>query len=357
MSVAVCDQEAFYSLRSLIAGPLTDLRELTEVERFVRTVVLHDEISMELEPWAYDPDSEREFTEEEQRDGRRNVIVAVGPVLTGYDFFTERLSVGKPETPDITLSSALIEAARKFSNAEEGNVYYKAHIEYLQRIVSIVHKGGSALLAGEFGSAAIDASSKYPEKLFENLDRDWQQFAREADAGELGFMVPPVLSIILTRCARRNAIPTILKDLRDEWADARAKVWALLDRLKTVHTVAEMQKVQQELVAASRLLFPAQNEIDTRPVRVLWDLIIGSVTGAATTALISGGHPSVGAVIGAAIGAASRSVPPLIYELGPALFGRGAFDLARRVRQEAMRVEYDALARLLTDAEKRKLGL
>jgi hypothetical protein len=46
MSVAVCDQEAFYPLRSLVAGPFTDLRELIEVERFVRTVVLHDEISI-----------------------------------------------------------------------------------------------------------------------------------------------------------------------------------------------------------------------------------------------------------------------------------------------------------------------
>ena len=355
MSVAVCDQEAFYPLRSLIDGPLTELSEwMIEAERFARTVVLHDEISMELEPLPYDPDSEQEFTEEEQRAGRRSVIVAVGPVLTGYEFFTERLGVGQPETPDITLSSALIAEARNFSNADEGNVYYKAHIEYLQRIVSVVRKGGSALLAGEFGSAAIDASSRYPEKLFENLDRDWQQFAREADAGELGFMVPPVLSIVLTRCARRDAIPTILKDLRDEWADARAKVWALLSQLKTVHTVAEKWKIQQELASASRLMSPAQDEIDTKPVRVLWDLIAGSVAGAAT-AQISGGRPSVGATIGA-LGMASRSVPPLIHEFGSALFGRGAFDLARRVRQEVKRVEYDALARLLTETEKHKLG-
>jgi len=355
MSVAVCDPEAFYPLRSLVAGPLTDLRELSEVERFVRTVVLHDEISMELEPLPYDPDSEREFTEEEQYVGRRNVLIAIGPVLTGYDFFTERLGVGKPQTADITLSPALTEVVRTFSNAEEGNVYYNAHIEYLQRIVNTVRKGGSALLFGEFGSAAIDASSKYPEKLFENLDRDWQQVARDVDAGEIGFMVPPVLSIILTRCARRDAIPDIIKDLRDEWTDARTKTWALLDRFKTVQTVAEGQKIQQELAAASRLLSPAKNEIDTRPFRVLWDFIAGSVAGA-TTALISGGRPGVGAAIGA-LGMGARSVPPLIYELGPVLFGRGAFDLARRVRQEAMRVEYDALARLLTDAEKLKLGL
>ena len=48
MRVTVCDPESFYPLRNLVAGPLTDRHELTAVERFVRTVVLHDEISMEL---------------------------------------------------------------------------------------------------------------------------------------------------------------------------------------------------------------------------------------------------------------------------------------------------------------------
>jgi hypothetical protein len=355
MSVAMCDPEAFYPLRSLVAGPLTDLRELTEVERFIRTVVLHDEISMELNPSSYNPDAERAFAEEEPQVRRRTVIVAMGPVLTGYDFFTERRGPKKPPPPDIPLASPLIEAAREFSNAEEGNIYYQAHIEYLQRIVSVVQKGGSALLAGEFGSAAIGASTRFPAKLFENLDQDWQQFAREADAGELGFIVPPVLSIILTRCARRDAIPSVIKDLRDEWTDARAKVWALIDQLKTAPTIGEMRKIQQELVASSRLLSPIQHDIDTKPGRVLWELIAGGLGGAAI-ALLSGGHPVVGAVIGA-VGTASRSVPPLIHELGPVLFSRGAFDLARRIRQDASLVEYDALARLLTDAEKRNLRL
>lgn len=170
MRKAVCDPDAFYPLRSLVAGPLGNLSDLVNIERFVRTVVLHDEISMELEPWPNDPESEAELTDEERR-GPRNIIVALGPVLTGYDFFTER--GGKPETPDVTLSPALIAKAREFSNAEEGNVYYRAHIEYLQRIVGVVRSGGSALLAGNFGSAAIDITTKYPEKLFENLDKDW----------------------------------------------------------------------------------------------------------------------------------------------------------------------------------------
>jgi hypothetical protein len=44
----VCDLEAFEPLHSLVVGPLVDLDELTAIERFVRTVVLHDEISLYL---------------------------------------------------------------------------------------------------------------------------------------------------------------------------------------------------------------------------------------------------------------------------------------------------------------------
>lgn len=103
------------------------------------------------------------------------------------------------------------------------------------------------------------------------------------------------------------------------------------------------------------MLSPTPHEIDTGPARVLWDLIASSISGAAT-AFISGGRPEVGAAAGL-IGTASGSVPPLVRDFGRALFGRGAFDLARRVHREIKRSEYDALARLLSDAEKDTLGL
>ena len=353
MTVAVCDPAAFYPFRSLVEGPFTNLRELTEVERLLRAVVLHDEISMELEPWPC-PYPEDRSIEEDGEIGARNVIVALGPVLTGYDFFEHSAGNTSPEL-DVTLSAAMIEAAQKFSNAEEGSVYYKAHIQYLQRIINTVNRGGSAVIAGDFGSCAIDALSTYPWKLFESLDEAWQLFAQEADAGKVGVILPPVLSIVLSRCSKRDAIPAILKDLRDEWAEPRKKVWTLLAQLKTAPNVQKMRDIKRELVAASQLMSPAQDEIDLRPVRVLWDFAGGGVTGGAT-ALLSGGHPGVGAAIGA-LGMASRSVLPLIYELGPALFGRGAFDLARRVRKETMLSDYSSLARLLTDKEKEKLKI
>ena len=173
--------------------------------------------------------------------------------------------------------------------------------------------------------------------------------------GDLGFTVPPVRSIVLSRCARRDAIPTVIKDLRDEWATARHKFWEQVTRLKDVQTIAEAIEIKRELEEASRLLSPTQHEIKTRPVRVLWELVVGGLAGA-VVAKISGGHPGIGAVAGS-IGNASGSVASYIHKLGPVLFGRGVFDLARRIRKETMSVEPGALAKLLTDTERLKLGL
>src|ERR1700736_761175 len=81
MRVAVCDPHAFLPPRSLVAGPFHNLDDIAAIERFVRTVVLHDEIVMEITPTWYDPENDGEWTEEENRAGGRVVITGCGPVL------------------------------------------------------------------------------------------------------------------------------------------------------------------------------------------------------------------------------------------------------------------------------------
>lgn len=76
----------------------------------------------------------------------------------------------------------------------------------------------------------------------------------------------------------------------------------------------------------------------------------------ASTALRSGGRPSLGALVVGVAASVNKGVP-LIRELGPALFGRGAFDLARRVRRQLKLVDPGSLARLLTDQERASIGL
>jgi hypothetical protein len=352
MRVAACDPDAFYPLRNLVVGPFRDLSDLAAIERFVRTVVLHDEIVMEIPPIPYHGESE--LLEEEIRANGGVVITGFGPAVTRYGFFADYTG---PESaiPEIELSESLLNAASQYSNAGEGNVYFDSAVKYLKRLLAIVEDGGSVLVCGDFGHEVISVAERYPEELFRQLDADWRRFAQEIDQDGLDLLVPPVLGIVLTRCARRDAIPAVIRDLRDEWSVARRKVWEQLDALRSARTLREALDIRRELSEASRLFSPSPAEIGTRPIRALWDRLAAAV-GGATTALLSGGHPAAGAATNL-VGQVARSFPGLTHELGPTILGRGALDLARRVRRATAEVEFDALKRLLLDSESQKLGL
>ena len=349
MKVAICDAESFYPLRDLVIGPLDTIEELAKAERFVRTAVLHDEMAMELTPDAYDPDIEAERSENE-----RFVITAMGPTLEGFGFFKEDRN-SPLQVPDIELTPSLVAVARKFSNASEGNAFFNSHIGYLKNVLGVVVSGGSALLSSPLGAAAVRKASKYPDALFKELDAQWQSYAKSAQEDGLGFVVPPVLGIVLTRSASRDAIPTVIKDLRDEWACARKKVWLLLDSLRACRTVNEAAEIRREIAEASRLFSPEETDLDSRPVRMLWEILAAPLSGV-LVAQVSGGDPVKGAITNT-IAQAARSTPGFIHEFGRKVFGLGAFDLARRVRRGAAGVEFDALKRLLTEAERKNLGL
>ena len=355
VKIAICDTEAFYPLLDLVRGPFTKLERLPAIERFVRTVVLHDEIEMQITPDPYDPEVDFPFTEEERKAGGRLVITGMAPMLTDFAFFGERRQLAP--TPDFDLSPSLIEIASRFANAGPagpGNVYFKAHVDFLQRVLSLIKRGGgSVLLCGDFGQQVTETAQQYPESLFSKLDEDWQSFAKQIQAERLGLQVPPVLGIVLTRCSRRDAIPTVIKDLRDEWSDARRKVWLLIDALSSCRTVGEAREISRELSDASLLFSPNKNEIDSRPVRMLWELI-ASIGAGAFTAKISGADPVLGVAIGG-VTQAARVAPGFLHEFGRTVFGRGAFDLANKVRKETAKVEFDALPQLLSDAEIRSL--
>jgi hypothetical protein len=200
----------------------------------------------------------------------------------------------------------------------------------------------------------LQIAGAYPVELFQQLDEDWRKYVTQLHRDGLDFVVPPVLAIVLSRCASRDAVPSVLRDLREEWSDARQKVWHSLDRLRTARTLGEAIEIRRELSEASKSFAPEPTEHDSRPMRVFWEIITAAGMGAGILAL-SGGKPAIGAITGA-MTQVPRSVPALLHDFGPAVFGRGAFDLARRVRRALSQVELDALTRLLSKTEKRRLG-
>jgi hypothetical protein len=350
---AVFDPEAFYPLRSLVEGPLSrwDLLEL--LERFVRGIVLHDEMMMDIEPWPYDSDAD-----EEAGPGPRNVIAGLGPVLTGYEsVLSAPLGVGTSPAPDIALSPEMLRVAAQLPKAGPGNVYYNAHVEFMQRTLGAVRAGGSAICASDVWSAIDARATSFPAELFNTLDDEWKEYTRAADASQIGPVIPPVLSIVLSRAGSRERICTMLEDLRDEWAVARAKVWGLVDAMKEAPTLANLNELRRQLQDAARYFSPKADSNSFGPLRRLWNVFTDVVAGAVTAGL-AGGAPQTGAIVGGVRGGIA-AVAKALPESLDAVLRRGAFDLAARVRRGLMNAEPmpGLLSRHLSSAERAELGL
>ncbi|WP_291984523.1 hypothetical protein [Luteitalea sp.] len=348
---ALCDQEGFYPFRSLVTGNLSSLEELALAERFARAIVLHDAMVMEGEPMPA-PEDEHEWSEEEIAAGGRNVIVAFMPDLTPYGALFGR-NLGPDPLRDVTfeLSEPLKALAIEMSGAGSGDPYHRAHERYLHKLTSTLRSGASIVCGGAVGSALRVSASQYPEQLFAVLDRETQEFAREAHAAHLGVAVPPILSIALKRCDSRENLVNRLIELRDEWHEPRARLWDLIEQLRASSDVREMRTIQRELGRVSEAMSPGAPAIAIEPSRVLWDLVAGAAS--AGVAVATEGPISQVVAIATAAGAAIRELQPVVEYI----FGRGAIDLARRIRSEVIVASRtpELLDRFLTDQERRAL--
>ena len=332
-------------------GPFTTIDALLDIERFVRAIVLHEQMVMVIDPFP-DPELEEEISE----PGPRSVVVGFGPDLSDYEGLFS-VPYGPRTEPSVALSPRLMTLASELSQAGPGNVYYKAHVEFFQRLLEVWQSGGSVICCGRVGRAAELEAARFPEQLFRELDEDWQDYARAADMGELGPIIPPILGIVLSRCHNREEIPMVLIELREEWAGARRKVWESVDRLRASSTLKEANEIRRQLEEASSYFSPTRESYFSSPVRVLWDLFT-EAGGGAIDAAFAGGDPAVGAAAASARAVLSTTMGSRceFYRL---LFGGGALDLARRVRRETMNLAPTAalLSRLLNNSEKTQLGL
>ena len=343
-SIAVFDPDAFYPMRSLVEGPLSTLDELPQIERFMRAAILHDEMRMEIAPLPAPSE------EEEELNTGPNIIVGFGPVLAGFEELLCNRIGPKVETA-ITLNDRLLKVATEVCGAGPGNPYYDAHVEFLQRLVNVLDGSGSVICDSPLAYQAELVSSHYPADLFAKLDRDWQEIVREAK--ELGPLLPPIVAVVLRRAQTRSAIPSILKELRDELSEARNKVWTLLRTLGSARNLKEFSDARRELESVSQAFSLFTGEEKSSSGRILWDLL-GSGVGA-IAGLVATSHP-----IGGAIGAAAVPVIVEGVRCFSTLFsGQGAVDLGRRIKAEVLstRPTIRALYGLLNDSEREKLGI
>lgn len=188
-----------------------------------------------------------------------------------------------------------MEIVSSFSRDEEGWPFYTTHLNYLRHLFGIVKEGGSVLCEHPFARTAVERATQFPTKLFEVLDDDWKEYAQKIHSGRLGLVIPPLLSIVLNNCARRDAIPAVVKDLRRDWAGARGKIWQLVEDQKNARTLKEINDIQHELAEASKSFSLTNRAEGSSPIRMLWD-IFAAASGGAVTAKLAGGNATIGAV-------------------------------------------------------------
>lgn len=355
--LAVFDPDAFYPFRSLVNGPLNALEQLDGVERFVRAAVLHDEMAMVMEP-SPDPGlSEEEHTELLGQESR--IIIAIGPWLGPYRPLLRSIEELDLPQADIELSPTLIRVCEQAAGINKpGNIYYDAHVRFVRDVLGVVDRGGSALLAGRIGAQpGFLNSSRYPAAFFRALDRDWQTIVKEITDGSFGPPLPPLLAILLRRVKTREEIIPELLSLREEWTQARRKMWDIIQRMRTAETIAAVADLRADMEEAAKQMVPSSE--GPTPLRAIWDVTAAGAIGGYMIASATGQEPYLGATAGV-IATALGSVVAHTFDPMRRKLGIGAFDLARRIRIEVSALDAETpklLTRLLTDAERAKLGL
>ena len=352
LSVAICDQYAFYPFRALVAGGVASWENLDQAERFVRTVLLHDYVEMDGEPTPA-PEEEQEWTEEEIAAGRRMVITGFMPTLKGYEDIV-RSQLGPTRELNLELPPALVRLAASSAGTDRvDDPYYRSHLRYLQNLCLVVKRGGSVLAAGQVGRAAIRTSQEMPAALLRHLDADVRQFAEQANRGEFGLVVPPLLATVIARAGgRRDRIVDAVGELREEWSEPRRRVWETLHALRCTRDFEEANGLIHELDEISTAIrapgIPCVN-----PMAIAWQVTTAAGAGA-VAAWIASGNP----LLGAAVPAAAQAIAAA-GSLGYLLFGLGGFGLARSIRREVRNYKpsVDQLSTFLSDSEKRRLGL
>ncbi len=351
LSVAICDQYAFYPFRALVEGGISSWEALDRAELFVRTVLLHDYVEIDAEPMPA-PGEEAEWTEEQNALGRRNVIVSFLPLLTRYEDVVH-LQAGPARELNLDLPPQLTSHAISAAGSDRvDGPYLKAHLRYLQNLCLVVQRGGSVLVSGKVGQAIVRTSQELPTALLRHLDADIRQFAKQANRGDLGLVVPPFLALLLRRAGRRDRIVDALVELREEWSEPRRRVWETLHALRRTASLSEAGRLTRELKSISRAI-RLPGFAGCRPIKVAWQVATEAGAGA-VAAWIASGNP----LLGAAVPAACRAIA-VKGSLGRRLFGLGGFGLARSITREVRNYEptVDQLRGFLADSEKERLGL
>lgn len=209
----------------------------------MRTVLLHDEILIEPE-FQYDDSHDRyirmlksDFYKKDPEQAFAFIEpypFSVRPILRWPSEivmralpFIQRVDVDAG--PDVLLSPRLMEIA------DREPIPYDTIMQF-KRAVALSGVRGTILFSHERFAEAFSVAEQYPAKIFSELDSAWQKFAQDIEYHRADVIIAPILQVVLSKCERRDAIPSVSQDLRLEWESPRQKLWQLLGELRDCAT-------------------------------------------------------------------------------------------------------------------------
>ena len=123
--------------------------------------------------------------------------------------------------------------------------------------------------------------SKWPNHLFENLDKEYKEFTELTRGQATAVSLPPLTALILSRAPRRQDIPMIIRGMREEYEESRMELWERIEQMWSAPNAREQARIPQELQGASEHLFKAALPEKVRALTIATELSKLSPSGVA----------------------------------------------------------------------------
>jgi hypothetical protein len=99
--------------------------------------------------------------------------------------------------------------------------------------------------------------SLWPGRIFERLDDEFRRASKELVGPGIGFPLPPLITVVLSRAKKRSRIPDEIRNLREEFQPSRTELWSLLIEMWNAPTMKQQVRILRNLNSAANSLFTA----------------------------------------------------------------------------------------------------
>jgi hypothetical protein len=157
------------------------------------------------------------------------------------------------------ISPARLGYTGRLCRESEGQTFAMQQVMRYARTLIRYHRAGAIVFSSGLVYQACEEHlfSKYPSSIFTTLDRDWQDMLRKATGPGIGVTVPPILALVLTRAKSRERLSLAIRELREEYASSRRKLWEYLQAMWNADKLRDQLRLLSDLEAASDHLFRA----------------------------------------------------------------------------------------------------